>query len=160
HPNGRPYQSHEALLLSFFARGNALAAPEYVVLSGHLEDLVRQHGARRVHRIALYGVDTQLFVPPQRSKSELRKQLQLPPEGTLMLFSSRIAPEKDSETLLRAARRLLDQGHRLWLLHRSGGYRQFQKDAERFGLNDHVIATDAVDPRRDLALDYQACDVC
>ncbi|MGZ4787904.1 MAG: glycosyltransferase family 4 protein [Terriglobales bacterium] len=160
HPNGRPYQQHEATLLKFVARANAMAAAEYVVLSRHLEDVVRRHGARRVHRIPLYGVNTQLFAPPLQPKSDLRKQLQLPPDGTLIFFSSRIAPEKDSETLLRAVRRLLDSGHNLWLLHRSGGYHHFQRDAESFGVLERVIATDAVHPHRQLPLDYQACDIC
>lgn len=160
HPNGRPFQKHEATLLDFFARANALAAPEYVVLSRYLEEVVRQHGARRVHNIPMYGVDAQLFTPPLRPKSELKQQLQLPADGTLIFFSSRVAPEKDSETLLRAVRRLLDSGHNLWLLHRSGGYHQFQRDAESFGVLERVIATDAVHPHRQLPLDYQACDIC
>jgi glycosyltransferase involved in cell wall biosynthesis len=57
-------------------------------------------------------------------------------------------------------RRLRQQGRNLWLLHRSGGYRKFQQDAESFGLADRVIATDAVHPHRELPLDYQACDIC
>jgi len=160
HPNGRPYQKHEAVLLDFFARANALSGPDYVVLSHHLEDVVRHHGARRVRNIPIYGVDTQLFTPPLQSKSGLKNQLQLPTDGTLIFFSSRVAPEKDSETLLRAMRRLLDSGHNLWLLHRSGGYRQFLRDAESFGLLERIIATDAVHPHRELPLDYQACDLC
>jgi glycosyltransferase involved in cell wall biosynthesis len=160
HPNGRPYRSHEASMLAFFARANAFASPEYVVLSRHLEDVVRHHGARRVHNIPVYGVDTQLFTPPLQTKVELKQRLRLPGEGTLIFFSSRIAPEKDSETLLRAARLLRDQGRNLWLLHRSGGFRKFQQDAESFGIADRVIATDAVHPHRELPLDYQACDIC
>ncbi len=160
HGNGRFYRKHEAALLNFFARANAMASPEYVVLSEHLGEVVRNHGARRVHNIPLYGVDTRLFTPPLRPKSEIRQQLQLPTDGTLIFFSSRIAPEKDSETLLRAMRRLLDAGHDLWLLHRSGGYQQFQRDAAAFGVLDRVIATDAVHPHRQLPLDYQACDIC
>lgn len=160
HPDGRPYQRHEAALLKFFARANAMAAPEYVVLSRHLEDVVRSHGARRVHNIPLYGVETDVFSPSSRPKSEIKKELQLPTDGTLIFFSSRIAPEKDSETLLRAVRRLLDSGHNLWLLHRSGGYQAFQRDAASFGLLDRVIATDAVHPHRQLPFDYQACDIC
>ena len=160
HPNGRPYQRHEAVLLDFFSRANALATPEYVVLSRHLEDVVRKHGARRVHNIPVYGVDTKLFTPPPLPKSELRKRLGLPADGTLIFFSSRIAPEKDSETLLRAVRRQLDAGQNLWLLHRSGGYQLFQREAESFGIVSRVIASDAVHPHQQLPLDYQACDLC
>jgi glycosyltransferase involved in cell wall biosynthesis len=160
YPNGRAYRAHEAALLGFFARANALTTPDYVVLSRHLEDAVRGHGARRVHTIPVYGVDTYRFTPPLQAKSELKRRLNLPETGTLIFFSSRIAPEKDSETLLRAVRRLRNDGRNLWLLHRSGGYRHFQRDAESFGLLDRVIATDAVHPHRELPLDYQACDIC
>jgi glycosyltransferase involved in cell wall biosynthesis len=158
--NGRPYRTHEAALLDFFARANALTGDTYVVLSQHLEEIVRTHGARRVHNIPIYGVDTRIFTPPLVPKQDLKVQLNLPTTGALIFFSSRIAPEKDSEALLRATRSLLDHGHELWLLHRSGGYRQFLSDAEKFNVHSRVIATDAVHPHRQLSLDYQACDVC
>jgi glycosyltransferase involved in cell wall biosynthesis len=160
HANGPSYRRHEAFTLDLLARANALTGDTYVVLSDYLKNVVRAHGARSVHNIPIYGVDTQVFCPPTKSKSELKSELGLPTEGTLIFFSSRIAPEKDSETLLRAFRRLIDQGENLWLLHRSGGYRQFRLDAEGFGVGSRVIATDAVHPHRGLSLDYQACDVC
>jgi glycosyltransferase involved in cell wall biosynthesis len=147
-------------LLDLLARANALIGKDYVVLSRYLEGVVRAHGGRRIQNIPIYGVDTRIFCPPPVPKLELKKQLRLPTDGTLIFFSSRIAPEKDSETLLRAMRLLLDQGHDLWLLHRSGGYRQFQSDASGFGVESRVIATDAVHPHQQLPLDYQACDVC
>ena len=160
HPQGRPYQKHEAQLLGALAKINALVGQEYVVLSEHLAQVVLSHGARRVHNIPIYGVDTRIFTPPPIGKRELKQHLNLPTDGTLIFFSSRVAPEKDSETLLRAVRRLIDQGEQIWLLHRSGGYRQFLSDAERFGVREHVIATNAVHPHQQLPLDYQACDVC
>lgn len=158
--DGRSYRRHEAFILRSLARANAIVADRYVVLSRHLEDVVRGHGARRVSNIPIYGVDTRIFTPPPVNKHQLKQQLNLPAEGTLIFFSSRVAPEKDSETLLRAVRRLLDEGHNLWLLHRSGGYRQFLYDAEKFGVHTRVIATDAVHPHQQLPLDYQACDIC
>ncbi|MGL5880077.1 MAG: glycosyltransferase family 4 protein, partial [Xenococcaceae cyanobacterium] len=71
-----------------------------------------------------------------------------------------VAPEKDSETLLIAFKNLLDKGRDIWLLHRSGGYQTFIKDAKQYGIGDRVIATDAVHPHKQLPLDYQACDLC
>ncbi len=160
HPGGPPYRKLEATTLNLLARANAILGDTYVVLSKHLADVVNTHGGRRVVNIPVYGVDTSIFHPPLKAKSELKSELGLPINGTLIFFSSRVAPEKDSETLLRATRRLLDQGADLRLLHRSGGYRQFLRDAEQFGIADRVIASDAVHPHRGLALDYQACDVC
>ncbi len=160
HPVGPPYRRHEAMMLHLLARANALTGETYVVLSRYLSSVVGSHGAKSVHTIPIYGVDTGIFRPVKKSKLALRLELGLPPEGILIFFSSRIAPEKDSETLLHAVRQLLDAGENLWLLHRSGGYRQFLADAERFGVRSRVIATDAVHPHRELPLDYQACDIC
>src|SRR5262249_44725753 len=104
HPNGRRFSKHEAMLINFFARANAITGRTYVVLSEHLAGVVRSHGAREVHNIPLYGVDTSIFRPSQQSKLQIKQELGLPSTGTLIFFSSRVAPEKDSETLLAAFR--------------------------------------------------------
>ncbi|HLB88018.1 MAG TPA: glycosyltransferase family 4 protein [Terriglobales bacterium] len=161
-PDGAtPYRRHKAWLLDMLAHVNAKLAGEYVVLSKYLAEVVRAHGARSpIHVVPVYGVDTQIFVPPGEPRCAIRARLNLPTTGALILFSSRIAPEKDSEALLRAVRRLLESGRDIWLLHRSGGYKAFLRDAERFGIVHRVIASDAVHPHRQLAPDYQACDLC
>jgi glycosyltransferase involved in cell wall biosynthesis len=151
----------ELFALQVLARINALVGQQYIVLSEHLACVVRGHGARGpVAVIPLYGIDTSVFAPSPETKSALKARLGLPTTGSLIFFSSRVAPEKDSETLLAAVRSLLDHGRDLWLLHRSGGYRRFVKDAERFGVASRVIATDAVHPHQQLFLDYQASDLC
>ncbi len=159
HPGGALFKRREAAALAVLARFNALLGQSYIVLSRHLADIVREHGGTSIYKIPIYGVDTELFQPPRKSKSELKRSLGLPPDGTLIFFSSRIAPEKDSETLLAAVRHLSQQGENVHILHRSGGYRQFLSDAEKFGIRSLVVATDAVHPHRTLPLDYQACDV-
>jgi glycosyltransferase involved in cell wall biosynthesis len=78
----------------------------------------------------------------------------------MIFFSSRIAPEKDADTLLEAVRRLLDMGRDLWLLHRSGGYATLIASARKFGISARLIATDAVHPQKGLADDYRASDAC
>ena len=123
--------------------------------------MVRNYGNKRpVSIVPLYGVDTNLFVPPSEPKTDIKARRRLPTTGSLIFFSSRIAPEKDSETLLLAFQRLLKEGRDLWLLHRSGGYQTFIKEAEQYGIAERVIATDAVHPHKQLPLDYQACDLC
>ncbi len=134
---------------------------QYIVLSEYLAQVVRGHGTRKPIRfIPIYGVDTEIFSPLTENRSAVRARLGLPQQGSLIFFSSRIAPEKDGETLLAAAKKLIGQGRDLWLLHRSGGYRSFVKDAQRFGIGHRVIATDAIHPHRELPQDYQACDLC
>lgn len=156
----KPFRSMELMGLKALARANARVGGRYVVLSEHLADVVRRHGGSDIAVVPVYGVDVEVFAPPERPRIELRRDLGLPPTGAIVFFSSRVAPEKDSETLLAAFRRVLDAGEDLWLLHRSGGYRDFMEDADRYGIAERVIAGDAVHPHRELPLLYQASDLC
>lgn len=162
HPSpGKPFRRRELWALRLLARLNAVAGRRYVVLSQHLAEVVRNHGARRPSVLApVYGVNTETFAPGGEPRRATKERLGLPVGGRLLFFSSRVAPEKDAETLLRAFRKLLDAGRDLWLLHRSGGHREFVREAERFGVADRVIATDAVHPHRQLPDDYRAADLC
>ncbi|MBI4503062.1 MAG: glycosyltransferase family 4 protein [Gemmatimonadetes bacterium] len=161
HPGpAKRYYRSEMLGLQLLARANARLARHYIVLSHHLAEVVRGHGtAARIDVIPVYGVDTAIFHPATQSKAELRKRRGLPPQGAVVFFSSRVAPEKDADTLLLAARQLLDSGRDLWLLHRSGGYRAFLESARAAGVAERVIATDAVHPVHELPLDYQTSDL-
>jgi D-inositol-3-phosphate glycosyltransferase len=105
-------------------------------------------------------VDTEVFTPASAPRRATRERLGLPTTGALIFFSSRVAPEKDAETLLAALSRLLEEGRDLWLLHRSGGHRDFMETAARFGVAARVIATDAVHPHGQLPDDYRAADLC
>lgn len=147
--------------LTLLARLNARLGSGYVVLSEHLGDVVRQHGTRRpISNIPLYGVDTDRFRPPEIPKTDAKTRLNVPTTGTLIFFSSRVAPEKDSETLLSAIQTVCAEGHEIWVLHRSGGYKEFVTAAQRLGIDKRVIATDAVHPLTELPGDYQASDIC
>jgi glycosyltransferase involved in cell wall biosynthesis len=158
---GKPYRRRELTVVRMLAALNARLNGRYIVLSKHLEEVVRSHGAtRRVDVIPLYGVDTQVFRPCDRPRDQLRRARALPDTGSIVFFSSRIAPEKDSDTLLRAFRCLRDEGRDVHLLHRSGGFERFRSEAQKYGVDDRVIATAAVHPHEELPLDYLASDVC
>jgi glycosyltransferase involved in cell wall biosynthesis len=148
HPTpDKPYRAREVRALEFLARRNARLGRHYVVLSEHLADVVRGHSTRRpVSVIPVYGVDLERFRPTDDDPAERRRTLGLPPEGSVIFFSSRIAPEKDGETLLAAFRELLDGGRDVWLLHLSGGFETFRTHADRAGVAHRVIARDAVHP--------------
>jgi glycosyltransferase involved in cell wall biosynthesis len=157
----KPFRWRELIGLRLLARANAFAGRHYFVLSRHLSEVVRGHGTRRpVEVLPLYGVDTEIFSPARESKPELRERLGLPATGSLIFFSSRVAPEKDSEALLAAVRMLVERGRDIRLLHRSGGHRAFLEDARRFGLDGRVDAADALHPHRGLADAYRAADLC
>jgi glycosyltransferase involved in cell wall biosynthesis len=158
---GKRYRIWELRLFKAIARLNAKMARRYLVLSDHLADIVRAHGTEApVDVVPIYGVDLSLFQPRSRSQSALKHERGLPASGQVIFFSSRIAPEKDSDTMLASLRILLDRGRDLWLLHRSGGYEAFRREAERIGVAHRLIATNAVHPHRELPMDYQASDIC
>ena len=158
HPEpGKPYRASAAWAIALVARLNAMLARRYIVLSRHLADVVRSHGTRAaIDVVPVYGVDTTVFRPATETKTALRRRLGLPEEATLLFFSSRVAPEKDAETLLTAMRLL---GGEVKLLHRSGGHRAFVDLARAFGIADRVLAADAVHPIKELPFYYQASDV-
>ena len=155
-----PYRRRELWTLALLARLNARLGLGYVVLSRHLADVVRGHGARRVEIVPVFGVNTAVFRAPAEERAALRRRLSLPVDGQLIVFSSRIAPEKDAETLLAALRRLRDRGRDVRVVNRSGGHEAFRAEAERAGVADRVIAGGALHPHRELPLLYGACDVC
>lgn len=157
----KPFKWHELLSFQIIAWLNTIVGQRYIVLSQYLANVVGNHGNHRpVSIVPVYGVDTKIFVPSNKPKTKIKAKLNLPTTGSLIFFSSRIAPEKDSETLLIALQHLLKKGHDLWLLHRSGGYRTFIKEAKFYGVAERIIATDAVHPDKDLPMSYQACDLC
>jgi glycosyltransferase involved in cell wall biosynthesis len=158
---GKPYRFFELAGITLLARLNAKLGNHYIVLSRYLGELVKRHGFRgQIDIVPVYGVDTLLFAPARKPRRELRAKLGLPPSGSIIFFSSRIAPEKDSETLLAAFRNLRQKGADIWLLHRSGGFRQFSEEAREFGVADRIVATDAVHPHFELPQNYQASDLC
>lgn len=158
---GKPYRAHEHAALRSLAVLNARSGADYIVLSRYLADVVTGHGARgRVDVIPVYGVDTAVFRPLAEPRASIRRRRGLPERGTIIFFSSRVAPEKDAATLLEAVRALLAQGRDIHVLHRSGGYRRFAEDAARHGIAARVIATDAVHPHDELPFDYAASDLC
>ncbi|MCI0673335.1 MAG: glycosyltransferase family 4 protein, partial [Myxococcaceae bacterium] len=140
---------------------NAILAERVLVLSRYLGDAVAPDHPEKVHVLPLYGVDTSRFTPADAARKQLlRERLGLPLERFIIFFSSRVAPEKDTESLLDACALLQQDGRDFRLLNLSGGYRQLMALAARKGLGERVIARDAVDPMRELAGYYQASDVC
>ena len=156
---GKEFRTYELFTLVILARLNAILGNLYVTLSEHLSALVRSHGARQVVLLPLYGVDTGVFAPSIH-RSVFRSRLGLPAEGSIIFFSSRTAPEKDSHSVLLSLAALRRRGYDVWLLHRSGGFESLLDMAGSLNVADRVLASDAVDPREDLADLYRASDVC
>ena len=157
---GYPFSPVALAAIHLLGRINGMVGQGYVVLSRHLEGVVRQYDTRHpVHIIPVYGVDLQRFSAPL-TRSGLRQARGLPETGGIIFSSSRVAPEKDVLTLIDAFAILVRERRDVYMLNRSGGFREFLEYAQRAGVGHRVIATDAVDPRGELPLDYAAADVC
>ena len=76
--------------------------------------LLQEHGIPNLKHCP-HGIDSELFNPLYRSE-ELRSRYLDSPEGILLLYVGRIAPEKDLEVLLEAAGLLNQQGLQYKLL--------------------------------------------
>jgi glycosyltransferase involved in cell wall biosynthesis len=158
---GHAYHAFIALGLATLARLNARFGKRYFVLSRHLAEVVRGHGTSApIEIIPVYGVDTDVFSPSPEPRSHLRAKLGLPLESPLLLFSSRVAPEKDVDTLLKAIRLLREKGRVLWVINRSGGHDEFSRRATELGVGPAVVARDALHPVKELPDLYRAVDLC
>ena len=158
---GYPFSRLALVALQALGLLNGRIGQGYIVLSQHLHDVVRRYSRHApVHVVPVYGVDLERFTPATAPRERLRKERGLPSTGQVIFSSSRIAPEKDVLTLLDAFSLLVREGRDVYLLNRSGGFRLFLEQAAKAGVRERVIATDAVDPRGELQLDYAAVDVC
>lgn len=148
------------LLLKAVVSLNAFLADRLVVLSNHLRDVTGSPDKTEI--IPVYGVNTNLYHPlTGADKLKIRTELGLPTDRFIVFYSSRVAPEKDAEGVLKGLAECVARGHTdMMLLHLSGGCRDFARLAAEFGLGDYVDARPAVDPVLDLAAYYQASDVC
>ena len=157
----KPYRTIEYWMIRLCGWINARIGFAYVALSPYLATLIRQQGTvRPVDIIPIYGIDRQIFQPSNEPKAMLRERLGLPTDLPIVFFSSRIAPEKDADTLLRAVGLLSERGNPVWLLHLSGSSGALIERAASFGVGDRVIARDAVAPFAELADYYRASDLC
>jgi glycosyltransferase involved in cell wall biosynthesis len=148
-------------VLRFCRAFNALLTDRYVVLSNYLAGVAALNGRSNSSVIPIYGVDTERFRPATaKEKEALRERLGLTRDIYIIFFSSRIAPEKDTESLLRAAKILVDRGYKFLLLNLSGGFEVFLHKARSEGLADWVRGMDAVHPIHDLPAYYQVSDLC
>ncbi len=157
---GYRFSAATLAVIDLLGRLNGSVGQGYIVLSQHLRDVVRRYDARHpVHIIPVYGVDLAHFTATA-DRAHARQMRGLPATGAFIFNSSRVAPEKDVLTLIDAFKLLVAEGRDVYLLHRSGGFREFLDYARWAGVSHRVIATDAADPRRELPLDYVSADVC
>jgi glycosyltransferase involved in cell wall biosynthesis len=159
--SGRPFRRLEWAGLRLLAAVNARVGRRYVVLSEYLASVVRAHGtSRAVDVVPIYGIDTTVFGQSAEPREQVRRRLGLPTDPALIFFSSRIAPEKDPDTLLAAVARLRLAGRDVRILHRSGGHADFARRAAAHGLQHAVIVGPAIPPGPELANYYRASDIC
>jgi glycosyltransferase involved in cell wall biosynthesis len=118
-PRSLPVRSFLALRNRLLRRADA-----FVAISSPLAEELRAHGVpeERIHRIP-NGIDLERFRPPNPGEGEaLRRELGLPPEGPLVLYTGRLVSYKGLSDLLDAwASVAARHGHAHLILVGSGG---------------------------------------
>ena len=157
----RPYRTLELVAISVFSRVNAVLGQGYIALSHYLASVIRTTGARSpIDVIPVYGVDRSIFRPDGESKMATRQRLGIADDLPVVFFSSRVAPEKDVDTVLEAVAILGRSSTPVRLLHLSGGHDELMERAKALGCARFVQAGPAVAPFEHLADSYRASDVC
>lgn len=106
--------------------------------------------------IPWYGIDTAAF-NGDGSKEDARRALDLPLDAEIIFYRSRIAPEKDPETFIRAVSRLRAAGRNVVALYVGAEFQEFLEMASGHELD--VIARNHVHPLDELPNYYRAADV-
>lgn len=133
---------------------NERSADGIGAVSEYCAEQCRRHND---HTIAIpwYGVDTEVFAP-RWTRDEARDRLGLPQDQPIVMLRSRIAPEKDPETYLRAIGRLREQGRRVCAVYMGGEYAELAALADRLGVE--VVSRKPAD-MTEIPLWYVAADV-
>lgn len=88
------------------------------------------------------GVDVQKFKPPNRNKTELRRELGLAPDSKMILFVGRLYSRKGLPTLLQAAQAVVKDFRNTQFVISGGGFKQneekLRKLARQRGIEDNV----------------------
>lgn len=152
----RPGARHLAkkLIVAALVGLNERAAGGIGTVSDYLARKAEQHN-ELVRSIPFYGVNVETFAP-RWSKHDARRALGLPQDGAVVLYRSRIAPEKDPDTFLLAIARLRAGGRLITALYMGGEREIFAERAARLGVE--VTARDA-SSRTELPMWYVAADV-
>lgn len=124
--------------------------------AGACDAIVDVSATRSKRMIPWYGIDVEVFAPGI-TKQEAREMLGLPVSKSILLYRSRIAPEKDPETFLAACQTLHKAGRDVVVLYVGGEYEQFQQIASAFDVE--VVARGHVHPLDELPVFYAASDV-
>jgi glycosyltransferase involved in cell wall biosynthesis len=114
----------------------------------------RRHNAN-VRSIPWCGVDTEVFAP-RWTKREAREHLGLPIDQPIVMLRSRIAPEKDPETFVRAIDRLRRDGRDVCAVYMGGEHAAFAAVAAAHGVDAIARRPDSLD---EIPMWYVAADV-
>jgi len=99
--------------------------------SNYSIDCLKQAGITRIKKIPL-GTDPEVFHPNRRSTA-LRNALEVPPEGKIVLYMGRLAPEKGIQVLLEACTPLFREKQLTVVIAGSGHWnKKVRKAAHRY----------------------------
>jgi glycosyltransferase involved in cell wall biosynthesis len=147
--------------IRFLLALNGRMATRCLAVGPYLATQTRRH-SRSVTMCQAHGVDTTLFHPvSSRRKLRLRKANNLPVDGFIVFFASRISHEKDVETFLQAVALLRESGLPAYALSCSGNPGAILQTADDLNLSNWhqwLIARPALNPLTRLNQIYQCAD--
>jgi glycosyltransferase involved in cell wall biosynthesis len=112
---------------------------------------------RNAHAVAIpwFGVDTEKFAP-RWTKAEARQLLGFAPDESIVMFRSRIAPEKDPDTFLRAVKALRAEGRQFTAVFMGGEVDEMNRRAAAIGVDVVARKPASID---EIPVWYVAADV-
>lgn len=131
-----------------------------LVPSPALGEVLREWGVRNVVHTDL-GVDTAVFHPQAESGEDIRAELGIPRDRTLLLYVGRLAQEKNTHTLFDAFRLLPRNRFHLLIVGEGLQRTQLEKLRSDFTTTSHASVTWLSDyvPPHGLAQLYRAADL-
>lgn len=123
-------------------------------VSAHCAAQCARHN-ETVVTIPAYGVDVERFAP-RWTREDARRRLGLPLDEPVVLWRSRVAPEKDPETFLRAVDQLRRAGRTICAVYMGGEVDDMRRIADACGVD--VVARRPADAD-EIPLWYAAADV-
>lgn len=150
----RAFQAVRELGARLLVSTNDRLAHGVGAISGYVAtDPARRNGNVRIVR--WYGVDLEAFAPLW-TRTEARRHLGLPTGTPIVMYRSRIAPEKDPDAFLRAISLLRAEGRDLVALYMGGEWEEFAARARELGVDVVARKPSSMD---EIPMWYVAADV-
>lgn len=147
-------------LVTVFSRRVAAKTDALLAPTEKVKTLLQSYGISAPIYVLPTGIDQEKFVQVANSpeRIEIRKQLGISPEQTVLVSVGRMAKEKNGGELIQMMAYFRRENIRLLLVGDGPCRQELQKQAEELGIGEQVIFTGMVPPEQ-VSRYYQAGDL-